>query len=352
MIETTKKNKGKRKPKVDPVHIKEIKIKKKDTQRDEEWCLKNGFTLDLLQRHVNTMSDFDFDVDVDVHEEEKEEKEKEKYDKNYNQMAVHFYNGYKRLKVEEEEVVTCLNVEDKDKDDKNKCKEEKSFKKVIQLQLPLFLSRSVWERYVYTIEDIQKTLKYFKAFNLWPLCLLENLSVSINAVKIGYSDEDELICGQKSAAIKVLINKLKSDMESSWMKNKIHALVYRRCKHSPSLPVERVDEEVWKYFSNWMNTVASESSHTTPTMNPNHYYYNNKYTSYAIWKNIKVIPLYWEVPNILIIQRVEHPDIYYQYYNKPTCLTEEPTTVIIGGQIYCNTLECFYMVHVPTSLPS
>jgi hypothetical protein len=110
-----------------------------------------------------------------------------------------------------------------------------TFRHTVELNLPLFLTASLWQRHRYSAHDVETTLGYFSVSHLWQCALLFGIPISNSAIYLSFSHAEEITFTSKAVVIRKLLKSLDPSVLGS------HS-VLEKCKtqHIPPIPIHPV----------------------------------------------------------------------------------------------------------------
>ncbi len=114
--------------------------------------------------------------------------------------------------------------------------------RTIDINLPLFLSPSTWERHRYSKKDISSTLECFPSTTLWRWAIFHGISPTSSAIKPTSMDVSSIIHVSKSVVIKKIMKYIQIHYPSRHLRS---VLDFSRRDFKPRLPVHALDESEW-----------------------------------------------------------------------------------------------------------
>lgn len=229
------------------------------------------------------------------------------------------------------------------------------FSRKLIYQLPLMLTKEVWERHRYTFQDIHRTIKRInQAKPLWCLGQIEQLSCSKSSSKssyappggtaIGNAKKDQFIFGGRKLVFSKLMAAFQDNLEFAHQ-NTRSVLINPDDSENPPLPVHRVLPETYKGL---LVSLPRESEYQENYVKRNE---RRKYETYYRWKNIMCVPRCLQENGLILMDRIvtqqvyEEAFAYHKSLNNVQCFTLVPATVEIAGQCYVVTDEAWYAAH-------
>lgn len=205
--------------------------------------------------------------------------------------------------------------------------------RTVQLLIPSFLTRSLWSRHGYTLNDILYTLQCFKPFHLWHLAISERLSLTKLAVQPSYAARDSFVFGAKAIVIEHLKNWIQSTYQAP--EPEINVLTNMEGSHVPPLPVHRIPDID---FDSLVSMLPKEGGngleiaiYTFPLP--------------PIWRGVLMLPVEMERGNFLLMSRVLPAEEYLEKFGVPECLTMTPIRVQMSdGSKYCILDESWHFI--------
>jgi hypothetical protein len=203
----------------------------------------------------------------------------------------------------------------------------KTFRRVIELTLPLFLTTELWERHDYSISDIRTTLEYFSAIHLWQCALLHGISASNSAIKLAFSTPESMIYGSKA----IVIRKIEKLVSKQFSENSPSVLDTLTLDHIPPIPVHSITHNQWVELS---NILPKKPVNLLDTLH---------YTGSFKWKNIILVPMWLEKNSIYSIRIIPLSIFNASGRIKKPSLSNKPLSIIVNGELFAGLEEaCFF----------
>jgi hypothetical protein len=241
---------------------------------------------------------------------------------------------------------------------------ESHMKRILQLHLPLFQHRSIWQRHGYTIDDIEKTLGCFSPLHLWQLGIWERIPTSNSAIRACCASDESMIYGGRAIVQNKLI-KLYNDIYPQ-LPGQQSVLSRVNDPQVPPLPVHRICSSKFGIYKDAMSTAPVDMLKE-----------RRIYKHAFFWRNIIIVPVKFERSNqkksnlffkneqmkhcsnrntntsinnsetdktYLMMARIIPRKSYVIHYGNPQSLAMQPQMVTIADEEYCVTEEAFYFV--------
>lgn len=203
------------------------------------------------------------------------------------------------------------------------------FERVVELNLPLFLTHDVWKRHNYSITDITTTLEYFSALHLWQCALLYGISPSNSAVKLAFSTPESMVYGSKAIVIRKIRKVL---IQSQQFAGSTSVLDMKREDHIPPIPIHNLNQEMWDLL---VRNLPQKPVDLLDVI---------EYVEGLYWNGVLMVPIWFEKGAIYAV-RVVHQRVFDACGRvKYPALSNKPLHILIDQDTYCGVEEaCFFI---------